>query len=100
MTVTKNPHIGSSFDDFLEEEGILAETSAVAIKRVIAWEISQEMANQGITKKAMAEQMHTSRTSVDRLLDPDNTSITLNTMERAAVVVGKQLKLELVDVCQ
>lgn len=89
-----NKHIGSSFDDFLEEEGILAETEAVAIKRVIAYQLAQLMERQHISKTAMARQMKTSRSALDRLLDPQNTSITLQTLERAAHAIGKRLRIE------
>lgn len=88
-------NIGSSFDDFLEEEGILQEVEAVAIKRVLAFQLKQEMEEKALTKSAMAKQMHTSRGSLDRLLDPKNTSVTLHTMNRAATVLGKRIKLEL-----
>ncbi|NJM99724.1 MAG: XRE family transcriptional regulator [Phormidesmis sp. RL_2_1] len=96
--MTHNPHIGSSLDELLEEDGILAEVSAIAIKRVLAWQVSEAMSNQGLNKSQMAEQMRTSRTSLDRLLDPENTSITLKTLERAATVLGKRLQIELVDI--
>ncbi len=89
-----NKHIGSSFDDFLEEEGILAETEAVAVKRVVAYQVSQIMEKKHISKAAMARQMKTSRSSLERLLDPQNTSITLQTLERAAHVIGKRLRIE------
>jgi len=89
-----NKHIGSSFDDFLEEEGILAETEAVAVKRVIAYQVSQIMEKQHISKTAMARKMKTSRSALERLLDPQNTSITLQTLERAAHVIGKRLRIE------
>ena len=92
-----NPHIGSSLDELLEEEGILSEVSAIAIKRVLAWQVSEAMNDQGLNKSQMAEQMQTSRTSLDRLLDPENTSVTLKTLERAASVLGKRLQIELVD---
>ena len=91
----KNQHIGSSFDDLLEETGELVEVNALAIKRVIAWEVSQKMKKEHITKTAMAELMHTSRSALDRLLDPDNTSITLHTLDSAARAVGKTLHIEL-----
>jgi antitoxin HicB len=87
-------HIGSSFDDFLEEEGILAETEAVAVKRVIAYQVSQIMEKKHISKAAMARQMKTSRSALERLLDPQNTSITLQTLERAAHAIGKRLRIE------
>ena len=92
----KNKHLGSSFDDFLEEEGLRAETEAAAIKRVIAYQIEMEMKRAKLTKSAMAEKMHTSRSALDRLLDPANVSITLQTLERAALALGKNLKIKLV----
>ena len=91
----KNEYLGSSFDDFLEEEGLRAETEAAAIKRVIAFQIEQEMKQANLSKTAMAEKMHTSRTALDRLLDPANVSVTLQTLERAALALGKTLKIEL-----
>ena len=91
-----NPHVGSTFESFLEEEGILEEVDVLAQKRVIAWQIEQAMDEQGITKVEMAERMHTSRTQVDRLLDPDNNKVQLDTLQRAAKAVGRALKLELV----
>lgn len=96
--MTHNPHIGSSLDGLLEEDGILAEVNAIAIKRVLAWQVSEAMSNQGLNKSQMAEQMMTSRTSLDRLLDPENTSVTLKTLERAATVLGKRLQIALVDI--
>ena len=90
-----NAHIGSSFDDFLEETGELAETNAIAIKRVIAWEIQQKIERENLSKTKMAKLMNTSRSALDRLLDPTNTSITLHTLEHAAKVLGKKLRLEL-----
>ena len=87
-------HIGSSFDDFLEEEGILAEAEAVAVKRVIAYQVSQVMEKKHISKAAMAQQMKTSRSALERLLDPQNTSITLQTLESAAHAIGKRLRIE------
>lgn len=91
----KNKHLGSSFDDFLEEEGLRAETEAAAIKRVIAYQIEMEMKRAKLTKSAMAEKMNTSRSALDRLLDPANVSITLQTLERAALALGKNLKIKL-----
>ena len=91
-----NRHLGSTFEGFLDEEGILEEVDALAQKRVIAWQIEQAMEEQGITKIEMAERMHTSRTQVDRLLDPDNNKVQLDTLQRAAKAVGCALKLELV----
>lgn len=96
--MTHNPHIGSSLDELLEEDGILAEVSTIAIKRVLAWQVAEAMSNMGLNKSQMAEQMRTSRTSLDRLLDPENMSVTLKTLERAAAVLGKRLQIELVDI--
>jgi len=91
----KNKHLGSSFDDFLEEDGLRAEAEATAIKRVIAYQIEMEMKRAKLTKSAMAEKMRTSRSALDRLLDPANASITLQTLERAALALGKNLKIKL-----
>uniref|UniRef100_C6DYA4 Uncharacterized protein n=1 Tax=Geobacter sp. (strain M21) TaxID=443144 RepID=C6DYA4_GEOSM len=91
----KDKHIGSNFDDFLEEEGLRADAEAAAIKRVIAHQIELEMKHANLSKTAMAEKMHTSRTALDRLLDPTNVSVTLQTLERAALALGKNLKVEL-----
>jgi antitoxin HicB len=91
-----NKHIGSNFDDFLAEQGLLAETEAVAIKRVIAFQLEQEMSRSGLTKTALATRMDISRSAVDRLLDPQNHAVTLRILERAAGVLGKRLKLELI----
>jgi antitoxin HicB len=88
-------HIGSSFNDFLKEEGIYEEAHSIAIKRVLAWQIAQAMKEQHITKSKMAERMHTSRTQVERLLDPNNSSVQLDTIQRAAEVVGCRLVVEL-----
>ncbi|MEL6160568.1 MAG: Fis family transcriptional regulator [Cyanobacteria bacterium J06627_32] len=96
--MTSNPHIGSSLDELLEKDGILAEISAIAIKRVLAWQVAEAMNSQGLNKSQMAEQMRTSRTSLDRLLNPENTSVTLKTLERAATVLGKRLQIQLVDI--
>ena len=89
-----NNHIGSNFDDFLEDEGILAETEAIAIKRVIAFQVAELMKLQNMSKVAMAKKMKTSRSALDRLLDPMNTSITLQTLEHAAHAVGKRLRID------
>jgi hypothetical protein len=92
----KNPHTGSSFDDFLEEEGILEECTAAAIKRVLARQIKREMKARDLTKTAMAKQMRTSRSQLDRLLDPENAGVSLETIQRAASVVGRRLEISLV----
>ena len=90
-------HSGSTFDSFLEEEGIREEVEAVAIKRVLAWQLSQEMERQGKTKQAMARELHTSRSQLDRLLDPRNVSVSLETITRAAQVLGKSLVIRISD---
>jgi hypothetical protein len=92
-----NGHIGSSFDSFLEEEGRLKEATEVAIKRLLAWQIEHAMRAQKLTKVEMAKRMNTSRAQLDRLLDPQRTHVKLHTMQRAAAVLGKRLRLELVD---
>lgn len=89
--------IGSSFETFLEEEGILETVDEAAVKEVIAWQVAQGMASLKLSKSAMAEAMKTSRTQVDRLLDPTNTGVALHTLYRAAAVLGKRLKVEFVD---
>jgi antitoxin HicB len=94
---TSNPHIGSSFDDFLEEENLLAEANEIAIKRVIAWQLQQEIESKNMTKTSVAKAMGTSRAAVDRLLDPNNTSITLLTLSKAARILGKSIKIDLID---
>jgi DNA-binding Xre family transcriptional regulator len=90
-------HTGSTFDSFLEEEGILEEAQAVAIKRVIAWQLSEAMKAGKISKKAMAEHMGTSRSQLDRLLDPKNSAVNLETIAKAARAVGKRLRFEMID---
>ena len=87
-------HIGSSFDDFLKEEGAYEESHEVALKRVLVWQISQAMKAQRITKSMMAERMHTSRTQVERLLDPKR-NMQLDTLHRAAMVIGRHLVVKL-----
>ncbi len=90
-----NKHLGSNFDDFLEEEGILAEVESVAVKRVISYQIRQLMKKDGISKSEMAKRMKTSRSTLNRLLDPEYESVTLKTMERAAQALGKRLRIEI-----
>ena len=90
-----NPHTGSSFDDFLEEEGILAETEAIAIKRVIAFQLEKEMKDKDLSKAALARRMNTSRTALNRLLDPENPSVTLLTLENAARALNKTLAIQM-----
>lgn len=91
----KNINDGSSFDDFLKEENIFEEATAVSIKRVLAWQITQAMANEKISKTKMAKRMKTSRSQLDRLLDPDYTGTSLEIMGRAASVVGRELRITL-----
>lgn len=88
--------IGGLLDDFLKEEGIYEEVQATAIKRVLAWQLEQVMKEQKITKIQMARRMKIRRAQLDRLLDPDNDSVTLGTLARAAAVVGRKLRLEFV----
>lgn len=92
----KKRNIGSTFDSWLREEGIYEQVSANAIKRAIARQIASAMSQKGITKAEMARQMNTSRASLDRLLDPENGAITLSTLQKAAGVVGRGIRLELV----
>jgi len=93
--MSKSPHIGSSFEDFLQSEGLYEEATAHAVKRVLAWQIEDAMRSQGITKVEMARRMSTSRAQLDRLLDPDNDKVQLDTMQRAATAVGRKLRVEL-----
>ena len=93
----KDVHSGSSFDDFLIEEGLHEEAESAAIKRVLAWQFEQEMGRQNKTKRAMAKELKTSRSQLDRLLDPQNTSVSIETLSRAARVLGKRLVLEIRD---
>ena len=92
----KKGRIGSSFDDFLKEEGIYEEVTARAIKRVIVRQLDALMREQGLTKSELAKRMETSRAQLDRLLDPENESVTLATLTRAAQAVGRNLRMELV----
>jgi antitoxin HicB len=92
----KKGRVGSSFDDFLKEDGIYEEVTARAIKRVIARQLDALMEDQGLSKSALAKKMKTSRAQLDRVLDPDNGSVTLETLTRAAKAVGRQLRMELV----
>lgn len=89
-------HIGSDFDEFLYEEGIADETEAAASKRMIAFQIEEEMRRRAMTKSELARRMQSSRSAVDRLLDPGNSSVTLATLTRAAHAVGKKLVIQLV----
>ena len=95
MKLNKNA-IGSTFDDFLAEENILAESDAVAIKRVVAFEVKKSMEEEHITQTEMAKRMNTSRSSLTRLLDPLNNSITLATIETALAAIGKRVQIQIV----
>ncbi|MBI4382432.1 MAG: XRE family transcriptional regulator [Nitrospinae bacterium] len=90
-------HIGSRLDDLLEEDGTLAVAEALAVKRVLAWQVKEAMARKKMSKTALARKMKTSRAALDRLLDSGNTSVTLLTMNKAAGVLGKRLRVELVN---
>ena len=92
----KKGRVGSSLDDYLKEEGIYEEVTARAIKRVIARQLDALMQEQGLTKSTLAKRMKTSRAQLDRLLDPENESVTLGTLARAAQAVGRNLRMELV----
>ncbi len=90
-----NKHLGSSFDSFLSEENILADTEIKAVKRVIAYQIKTAMENKKLSKIKMASLMHTSRASLDRLLDPDNNGVTLSTLEKAIGAMGGKLHVSI-----
>ncbi len=92
----KNAAIGSSLQSLLEEEGVFNECNAQAIKQVLAWQLEQVMKENGMTKSSMAEKMNTSRAALDRLLDPENTAVTLHTIIKAASAVGRSIRLELI----
>lgn len=96
QSTMKPQGIGTNFDDFLAEEGMLPEAEAVAIKRVIAYQLEETMKKEHITKTEMAKRMNTSRSAIDRLLDPFNTSITLATIESAVSAMGKRLQIQMV----
>ncbi len=91
----KNPHWGTTLDAFLTEEGVRDEVRTEAATRIVAWQLSQEMERQGITKTELAERMHTSRAQVDRILKAKG-NVTIETLQRAAALVGRGLRLELV----
>ena len=96
MKRRKKRHIGSTFEDFLKEQGTYEATTSTAIKRALAWQLEQAMAQKGLSKNEMARQMQTSRSQLDRILDPDNDKIQLDTVFKAARVLGRQVRLELV----
>ncbi len=86
---------GGSFERFLAEEGILDQVDEAAVKRVLAWQIEREMTRRKVGKSELARRMNTSRTQIDRLLDPRNTGVTLHTMHKAASILGKRLRIVL-----
>ena len=92
----KNPAIGSNLDQFLAEQSLLEGATAIAIKRVIAWQLAEAMKAEGVTKKALAEKMHTSRSHLDRLLDERDPGLTIETLGRAARALGRNVRIELV----
>lgn len=91
----KNPNAGASLEDFLDEEGIREQATAIAVKRVIAWQLQQAMAERKISKTRMAELMETSRRQLSRVLNPEDGNVTLDTLQRAARAVGRSLRIEL-----
>jgi antitoxin HicB len=91
-----NKHRGSTLDSFLDEQNVLAEFQAKAIKEVIAWQLTDEMKKRKLSKSRLATLMHTSRTQIDRVLDPTNGNVTLETLQRAAAVIGRRVQLELI----
>ena len=93
---SNNPHVASRFDDFMKEEGFFEEASTQAIKEVIAWQLAEEMKEKRITKVRMAELMKTSRNQLDRVLNPTDGNVTLETLQRAAQVLGRKVHSELV----
>jgi len=93
---SRKKHIGSSFDDFLAEEGLLDQVDAAAIKRVIAHQIESAMRTEHLTKSMLARKMNTSRSALDRLFDPENKSVTLVTLNKAAAALGRKLEVQLV----
>jgi len=96
MTSRKKSRIGSSFDDFLKDEGVYNEVETVAVKRVIAWQLEEAMKTRRMSKLQMARRMKTSRSQLDRLLDPSHSGVTLETLARAAQVLGRHIRVELV----
>jgi DNA-binding Xre family transcriptional regulator len=91
-----NKHMGSGIDDLLMEEGVLEEFQAKAVKEVIAWQLGQAMKDQNLSKRKLAAMMHTSRSQLDRVLDPTDGNVTLETLQRAAAIVGRKVQVELI----
>ena len=97
MTKPAHHPIGASFESFLEEDGILEAVDEAAVKKVIAWQIAEGMKQRKLNKSEMADAMQTSRTQLNRLLNPSNTGVALHTLYRAAAVLGKKLRVEMID---
>lgn len=95
--MARNRHRGSTLDEFLAREGVLQEFQAKAIKEVVAWQLGEAMRERKLSKNQLAKEMRTSRTQIDRLLDPEAENVTIETLQRAAAVVGKRVQIELVD---
>jgi antitoxin HicB len=93
---SRNPHWGSTLDEFLQEEGTREAFQAVAIKEVLTWQIKEAMKKKGVSQSGLAKQMHTSRSQISRLLDPQDGNVTLTTLQRAAEMLGHKVRLELV----
>jgi antitoxin HicB len=95
--MASNRHRGSSLDDFLAQEGVLEEFQARAIKEVVAWQLAEAMKERKLSKNQLAKEMRTSRPQVDRVLDPEAGNVTIETLQRAAAVVGRRVRIELVE---
>jgi DNA-binding phage protein len=95
--MARNRHRGSTLDEFLTQEGVLEEFQARAIKEVVAWQLAEAMRERKLSKNQLATQMRTSRTQIDRVLDPEAGNVTIETLQRAAALVGRRLKIELVN---
>lgn len=93
----ENPHAGTAFDDFLKETDLYEEVTAVALKRVLARQLTEAMKKDHVSKAEMARRLNTSRSQLDRLLDPDNEKVQLGTLQRAATALGRSLQIELVE---
>jgi antitoxin HicB len=97
MVMRDNPHFGTTLDSYLQSEGILEHTQAVALKRVIAYQLQDILKQQNLTQADLARKMHTSKAAINRLLNPDNTSVTLHTLLKAVHVLGKKISLSIED---
>jgi antitoxin HicB len=97
LRLSADSPIGSSFESFLKESNLYEEVTGEAVKTVLAWQLSRAMESQGLSKSEMAARIQTSRAQLDRLLDPSNDKVQLDTLKRAAAAVGRKIRLELVD---